>query len=430
MIQADHSIIPTVKTIALDWLEIAFKQSGSFTTKIDGIENTPTTEFIPDFFKSVEHSEDIGDFRLVPDKNLRTSVFSRGHRILLKGSEIGQAFHTPYNTVVKKPDDLTIKINNQLLYSDWFKVVRDIATAARLKLHHIQKLDVACDGVNFLYPARLVKVEAIEMVGTAFLDFKVRNKKVYSFVLGSRSSDRFARCYNKQREIEEHSKKHYIQDFWKHNGVKESEFDNMERLEISMKTKEIKRLQVLKNQMTLDECRELYGDVSQSEYYEICETIGWDGLHSLTKCETLVSICKTEFKRLYEFRDPVEEGQNVTNKKITRFEILWHACGELIEKINFKSAKRIRSVQTAIKTNYQLYLKTGRGYFSNMADELILNCGLEVWFQKRKRNFDYEYHLCQKYDRPFLSLYNDDTGHYVSREFAYSPVKSRGSTIF
>lgn len=371
---------PTVKTVCVDWLEVNATQPGT----MEG------NEFQPLHFTQTSEGKEVNDFAVLPEPNQRTRVFSTCHEIYYKGELFATVFSRPYSNAIKKYDAISVKLENYWLYQEYINEFVKFFNTFRLTLIDIKRLDVACDGFNFLKPVDELRKDKCEKVGDADVTLTLRGKKgVNHFLLGSRSSDRYARSYRKRDEIEQHSKKYYIYEFWRNCGVKDSEFENMERLEVVLKCKEVKRLN---------------------------EGLSpWQIINKLQNADYLQSICKTSFTRLYEFRRKTKPGQNVSRAK-RLYQIKWMGVCVALVRAKKETAKKIRALQTTIKTSYQLYLKTGRSYFSNMADELIYNCDLKQWFDKRKPTFDYEYYLTEKRNRPFVALYNEVNRQYISPE--------------
>jgi hypothetical protein len=366
---------PTVKTIALDWIEVNFK------AKMISQGN----DMLPFFIYKEQRGKLDFSYDFIEEEVSHNRVYSKRHTIFAHGREIATVYSVPYSNAIKPPESVTIKLANHLCYSGWFETLRHLATIMNLKLDQVKRLDVACDGYNFTDPVNLVKMERINLVGNSEIDFKVRGGKgVHSFLLGSRKSDRYLRCYNKNQEIEQHSKKYYIKDFWKHNKVDPKTFSKMERLEVVMKAKEIRRC---------------LGEMT------------WTKLKELETDKKLISIAKTEFRRLYEFR----EKKNVSNVSRLKavFEIKWHAFAFFIPKLITKTAKRIRALQTTIKTTYQLFLKTNQPYFESIANDIIHNTGLQDWFEKKRGYYEQEFERTVKHDREFLPLYGDTINMFL-----------------
>lgn len=372
---------PVAKLITLDWLELNFK----VVAPVDGGGHS--------FFHLLKRDSDelkltVGNDRvhITFAENIRTRVFSRAHEIRVNGVRWGTMFHTPYTDLIKDETDLTWKVDNAVLYSDFWEVFQNLVFALGFSLEGVKRIDIAADGFGFLAPMREVKLERVAVVGAPMINFTVLGGEgVKAFTIGSRRSDRYVRCYNKGLEIEQSSKKYYILDWWQQNGIAPECFDDVERLEVSMKGK---------------------------TFHRMFPRVTMETLPEVFSAENMKAMFEATTRRLYEFREK-------TTGKITRakklFEIQWEVLGERKLRLSpLDCTKRIRSIQTAIKTNYQLFLKTGREVYRGIADEIVENTRHAVWFLKRKQKFDYEFELAQKYDRPFLPLF-DDKGQYLLR---------------
>lgn len=121
-----------------------------------------------------------------------------------------------------------VDFRNHLFYSGQIWQFYDqLVSALALQFRGISRLDIAIDGVNYLmelcniYAKQTRQNKIFEFIGKGRIDNKVldRNTMMYqNFKLGSPKSGKELTIYNKSLEIVK-SRKDYIQQFWKANGV-------------------------------------------------------------------------------------------------------------------------------------------------------------------------------------------------------------------
>lgn len=374
---------PVVKVAAVDWLTISASQP---------MENTgPGDDPQPKFFKAEFRGEyQKGDFAVVSNSNMRDRVYSKAFDVYYMGSLFGILFCCPYSAGVKSPDSVAFKVNNEWLYAEWTQPLYQFLKSFNLQLQGVSRLDIALDGIGFLDPMRYADMKAVRLKGKTNLSRWSRgNQKITGFLLGSKASDRYVRCYHKNNEIEQSSKKYYVQKFWSNNGISEDQFAEMERLETVFKAAELKKIisdPVLRKQFP--------GSTT------------WKFIANLADPVFLQALAKTAIDDLYVFTEqPETEKTNVSRlRKVC--EVIYGATCRKIKRVGEKNAARIRATQQAIKVVYQLYLKTKAERFRYLAGELIQECELETWWKKRKPKIIYEYELAVKNERPFYPLFS------------------------
>jgi hypothetical protein len=368
----DAMYTPKVRTVSLDWLELRFIQPGH----MEG------DEFIPTLKLSNEDSNDVGPYTFVPTGH-KTRVWGMIHEVFDgDGEKIGVFCSMPHCAKIFPANHCTFKMENALLYTEWLDILRAFAGAYDLQLHAVKQIDIALDGTGFMSPVSAMLTQDVEKVGRAMFTPTMNNKghKILHFNLGSKKSERFMRCYWKEREIE-HSKKYYIRDFWKENGVDESQFDSMERLEVSLSGHAMVSL---------------WGNVT------------WSKIELLTDALFLQSVFETTRKGLYDFRENTDEKTNVTRVK-KAVSILYTGTTKKLQRFKVVTSKHIRQIQTTIKTTYNLALATGKEYYKLICDEIVNNTGMQSWFDKRHNLWKYEFHLSKKKGRDFMSILHNYT---------------------
>jgi len=403
---------PESKTVVVDWMEICFIQKGQ-TRKIEISQGENSTELKLTQQKEVFESRYFyneplitsGSFQLrLTDK--RTRFWNRVYEVYFEGESFGTLCTEPHNHMIKSPNECFFKLDNHWNYlHGWYEALQSFAQTFELSLSHFNRLDIATDGFDFLEPVRMYHKEYIELVGRAEATVRRRgNKPVHGFNLGSLSSDKYIRVYHKNKEIDEHSKKYYIRQFWQECGVDEKDFERMERLEITMKHKAVK---------------------------EYIGKLTWQILEKFHNDPTfLKNLLQSGIKHGYQFREKRKyEKQNVSRLREV-FAINWNCTIELLKRVKVFTAKKIRSLQTTAKTAYQLYLKTGFGNYAGMAYEIIENCNLQGWFEKRRKYWDYEAQLESSKGNEFLPLFDYKTGQKRSSILsALIPLERKAYTL-
>jgi len=212
-----------------------------------------------------------------------------------------------------------------------------------MKFDGISKVDIACDGFNLLQACVEFVRGNIDRVGRSELTPYFRGNKIDGVHIGSRSSDKFARVYCKSAEIES-SKKYYIESFWQGLGIN-TEFDKVERLECSLKSKYLSdRMPV-----TIDTLRRLCYDT-----------------------EFICSLAASAFENLYEFRENSETEKNVTRRQ-RLYKIVWDATTYFIKKAKAVTAAKVRTIQTTMKGAYMMFLRSGSDYYKKIVHEIAVN---------------------------------------------------------
>ncbi len=210
-------------TIALDWLQfVCVPNDERFS-----MEQIPHPDVIID--KVIMH---------------HNPNFYYCYRIIYKGIEMCDIYMYPTNENYKA-SELLIKISNHLLYTqDWSDQVEYLLHLLSLKIARFNHLDIAVDSVSNIkicescrgyFRNRTIQINNEALMITP-KDFKKKTLMWNMYTIGSKSSEKFARVYNKSQEIK-YSGKEYILDFWHLNGL---EKENVYRFEISLGWKILK----------------------------------------------------------------------------------------------------------------------------------------------------------------------------------------------
>jgi|WetSurMetagenome_2_1015567.scaffolds.fasta_scaffold00016_113 hypothetical protein len=174
--------------------------------------------------------------------------FRNLHRVYLNGVEACDIYSCPNNST-HVYNEVSLKIANGLLYTvNYHQIVYRLLNAFGLTFVRYARLDIALDGSDILNQVDMLNKwsksytvqtnnNAITILPTAF------NKKEHrwlSWSFGKGKSGISARLYDKSNEIEQ-TKKQYIVDFWRNNGIPSA---NVGRFEIQLNYKKLKHYQL------------------------------------------------------------------------------------------------------------------------------------------------------------------------------------------
>lgn len=364
--EKEVEFMPEVRTVALDWLELRFKQPG----KLAGMDFDPAFRISEN--ETVEHA----GYTFEPTGH-KSRAYSMIHKVFNEsGEELGLFYSMPHNGKVFSPDTCNFKIENAWLYCDWYTELQKFVNALSLGLVAVTKIDIACDGFDFIKPVNAMLQRNIEKFGRAQFAPVLDNKghDCYAFNIGSRTSERYIRCYEKDKEIE-HSKKYYIREFWRQNHVQEWEFEFMERLEVSLKGKAI---------------HSIWGQSTMEK------------LTLLQDPQFLQSTFETMRQNLYDFREITEE-KNVS-RAANVLQIIYKGTANVLERVKAQCTKDVRRIQSTIKTLFGLTRITGSQYYQKVCDELIFNTAMDTWYEKKKKFWQYEFDLAKKKGRAYMPI--------------------------
>lgn len=320
--------------IGVDWFECTV--NGSF---LDNVNNPASV---------LSFSE--GDVVLVKDE-LRpngTKHFKHCYQVYLHGERFGILNTTPRSSVIS--DSLSIiKLDNHILYQrGWVARLEFIMNELGVVLHNVTRLDIAVDGGNFLNDYSNLIAGKYTKVGRATMQTQhTHNGSVQGFYIGTRSSEKYIRGYNKSVELKKSLNKTYISDFWANNGLTG---DNIERLEITLKRKAMQRI------VDFD-----LGRLEDSEY--------------------LSGIMCSQIQKLYVLV-PSGGDSNVTRKKkIQVVDWSYFNAEEVFRETKIKSPSVIWAVQQAV--SFEM-----RESYSGLEDT-----GGDLWEQAYTKS----YSRCEKY---------------------------------
>ncbi len=161
---------------------------------------------------------------------------------LLLYSEIFLQISTSPRASIIDANLSTIKVENCWLYrTGYITCLEYVLEKMNATIKNISRLDIAVDGGDFLNDFTDLLHGKYLKLGKAKMSVEYKHDcTMQGGYIGSRSSDKFCRIYNKTEELANGEKnKTYIKDFWVKNGLDKEE---VERLEITLKTKAIRTI--------------------------------------------------------------------------------------------------------------------------------------------------------------------------------------------
>ncbi|HEX2920667.1 MAG TPA: hypothetical protein VHO50_05830 [Bacteroidales bacterium] len=178
----------------------------------------------------------------------RNPNFRNLHRVYFNRVEACDIYSCPNNST-HAFNEVSVKIANVLLYTvNYHHIIYQLLNVFGLTFVRYARFDIALDGTDILNQVNMLNKwakshtvqlnnNAISILPTAF------NKKEHhwlSWSVGKGKSGISARLYDKSNEIA-HTKKEYITDFWRKNGLPTA---SVGRFEIQLNYKRLKRYQL------------------------------------------------------------------------------------------------------------------------------------------------------------------------------------------
>jgi hypothetical protein len=280
----------------------------------------------------------------------RVPQFKNFYEVWIDGTEFGYIMCNPTNERIIKGNMMQLKVRNERLYeARWTDTLQYFMAYFQYSMMNITRLDIALDGHGFIDVANRWHNREFECVSVAeFKPTLSRKMNVKDYHFGGIASDKNLKCYIKSQELE-FSNKHYIRDYWVRSGLDLSK--PVERLELSLRNDYIKTVSDF--------------DWSQSDNFEY-----------------LASMMRTACVGFYQFAYPVHRE---AIKKQPRFDFIdWASVGGvLLERNEASRPTDAFMLKQAAKTDYFIYLRTGKIIYLNFAREKAINCNCMEWFVRK-----------------------------------------------
>lgn len=347
-------------TISIDWLEATF--SGRFLHLREYEEPRDVLEF---GYSGVAMMRDIARWN-------GTKHYKYAYRMILNGEEIGTILTHPRAKILDR-NLSQMRIDNHVLYQKGaIDQMLYVADTIAVTMNNLTRLDIAIDGVNFISDYSNVIQGKYKKIGRAKMATEHQpNGDVEGFYIGRRSSEKFLRGYNKTKELVQASNsKDYIKQFWERNNLDMTRGD-IERLEIVMKAKAIKRIKDF-------------------------------DLNQLDKPSYLAGIMRTEFAGWYQFIDAKDKTKNVSRKeKIEAIDWDYFKPTDLEKERKTNKPNVIWAVQRAVTFEMQEFFAGKEVMSDDLFGQVYAKCftrceryGILDWFQRKMPYWskDREYH--------------------------------------
>lgn len=171
--------------------------------------------------------------------------FLKCNNILYENQPFAQLYSVPSHRMrFRNREAVVLRLENESLYrAGTFQVViPHFLDHVNLKIDYVRALDIAIDGAGIIKRHyQLHKKKNLKRkrhfkngLNNTIDDVTMEQNRLY---IGKYGSEKYVSLYNKTLELEASGKK-YIRDFWKNNGLCETE-QSIDRIELRLKTKEL-----------------------------------------------------------------------------------------------------------------------------------------------------------------------------------------------
>jgi hypothetical protein len=199
----------------------------------------------------------------------RNPNFRNLHKVYCNGVEAVEIYSFANNTSHAK-NEVSVKVANVRLYEDkYYELVCYILDLFGLTFVRYARVDIALDGahifkiedlLNKWFKSHTIQTnnKAIKILPTSF---NKRELKCNGWSIGEANSGISARIYNKSKEIAD-SKKDYVSDFWKANGIVTG---SVGRFEVQLNYKRLKKYNLALDDMKQFMDAEFLGAIFETE---------------------------------------------------------------------------------------------------------------------------------------------------------------------
>jgi len=381
----DPDSSPAKYIVGCDWLELYLKGDLSYLKNLDSYEK--------------------GAFRLVANDTI-TKYYSCSRTVYYAGELFGVILFQPRSKVLAV-ESISFKIDNQQLYK---RKEIDLKIGAFLRAFEIEfcnytRVDLFIDFNRFNSKLGFADFVTAYSAGQIASKGKVQsfnkyhsrvdgNMRLTGFSYGSRSSDKYIRCYDKTYQLEiEH--KPYIQEFWQLNGF--SKTDRVYRFEIQLNSKFFNKTdgQRLKLDGTraygLGNSREVEKDGKKSwEYFQ--------KRFSISNKDSILNLLQLAMTNYFEFFD-AEDTRKKTSDRLPVELFDWSQLREGVKRMYSYVRKKITHTSVTWRQKMIVLRNMFREYVVNFQDEkwlyfvarLIHDYNLQHRWQKVKERYTLEF---------------------------------------
>ena len=349
------------QVVNVDYLELSFTDSKLLIPVL--LDNPNTYSINNECF--IEYINDVNN-----------KFFYNICNIYINSRLIGEIKFNPKTNFLKE-NTVHFKISNHLLYhSDYLDYIQYLIDLGFV-YSHIVRLDICMDVITYFllkFLKRFNNSNSIYCRGRAKKEnCSIYGKEFQTYYIGSLSSDKYVKVYNKSKELL-NSDKEYIKYFWKINGLDYIN-NEVERIELTLKQKQTRKIDVFK--------------LLDSNY--------------------LASILKTHFKNYFDFFRITKSEGKTYERDITPINFKTYKT-VLIEKYKYIPQYTNKPVKIEIKrlyinllnefelqkkyTKYQIEFKDSEkaaNYFNQAIQRLIELYDLETYYFKNEQNWILEF---------------------------------------
>jgi hypothetical protein len=264
----------------------------------------------------------------------------------------------PHSTHIMPSNRIQVKLENDALYDySWAHTLGAIQQELRWQYRSMSRLDIAADGCNFLEPFRAVTSGEISYGGRADYVIRYVHGAVKAAELGTRTANKFARIYNKSRELAL-SGKTYIEKYWRERGAPADA--EIHRCEIQLKGIEIRRY---------------FAEEQNPDFLQYLQSSGY-------RAKVFDSVART----FVRFRTGQSGDRSRNRQDLLRWD--WSSISE--EPILAEPRARrvadmgLNSLKAHIRISFILHYTTGSRRHLSTAQEIAEAMGLSGWMAGKK----------------------------------------------
>ncbi len=315
--------------------------------------------------------------------------FREIHELIYMGQKVAVIQSHPRSDKVLNPNLNVIKMANDVCYETGIsELIKILMRALHQQFNNWTRLDIALDGHNLLDPLVNAAMEKeVRTVSRADISFRRSGcKKGYikALQIGSKVSDKSLVGYNKTHEMKK-SQKHYIREFWERNKLDTTK--DVERLEIRMKSQELKRYKIFDPQRESDPISVIDRLINNPGMFE--------------------TLFLSASKRLYEF---VDLEAKHTDKAERKYPLqLFNVGTKLMKKASRLARSELARMKQTSKTLYFIGRATGLKFYEQLSKDVANMIDHSKWRVEKKKHWARDYRIREGDKRfDFLSFLTDN----------------------
>jgi len=343
--------------------------------------------------------------------NRRTSNFKHIWNIEINGLIFAELRTTP-NKGMLKQNHAILKFKNELLYNGSLaSIYKRIKYDLNTTFNKINQIDISLDqvadknhGKHIKFAYDYIRGNTV-FTGQQIIRVDMQKQHIRNVYIGSRSSDKFMRCYYKKRELEV-SNKNYIIDYWNKNQLAH-ENKEVFRSELSIKGSVINHIEIkdLSNEngnyqpffdekiIDIIQTNEFLNSVFRSETQKFCTTIDFNEYNTNGK---KADRCKKTY---------------IFNHLVLKEPIL------LLSRLKLEAGKMVHKIKMCTKFLHQIFVETNQDAYRLVAEQISLFEGLLNWKEfhepswtaehnRKMQNTQYKNYFCKFKLNDFIYLPN------------------------